>query len=68
MSGIIALILLISAALLMACLGVGPFAKTPFNRYALKLSQLSTVSQLSIRRLCQLSIALCLLYFFGFIP
>ncbi|MCP5326204.1 MAG: hypothetical protein H7A09_07755 [Oceanospirillaceae bacterium] len=67
MHGIIALVLLFSAALLMAASGVGPFAKEPFNRYALRISRLPATTQLLIRRVCQLSIALCVLYFLGFI-
>lgn len=67
MSGVIALLLLLSAVLLMAATGVGPFAKEPFNRYTSRISGLSATTQLVIRRFCQLGIVLCLLYFLGFI-
>lgn len=67
MQGIIALLLLLHAALLMALLGLGPFAKQPFQRYHQKLQTLHITTRLVLKRICQLVIALCLLYFLGFI-
>lgn len=67
MPGFIALLLLLHAALLMALLGIGPFAKQPFQRYHQKLQTLQITTQLLLKRTCQLVIALGLLYFLGFI-
>lgn len=67
MPGIIALSLITSATLLMALLGIGPFAKQPFQRYHMKLRLLKTSTQIQLKRSCQLVLLLSLLYFFGLI-
>jgi hypothetical protein len=67
MSGMIALALLTSTTLLMALLGIGPFAKHPFQRYHMKLRLLKNSAQLLLKRTCQLVLLLSLLYFLGLI-
>lgn len=67
MPGLIALLLILHATLLMALLGIGPFAKQPFQRYHQKLQALQITTRLVLKRICQLVIALSLLYFFGLI-